>query len=179
MQTGRAKALPLCQTLVYMLRIIFSILITLLTQAGFAGNDSSHDRFTCGTSQVEVFNGNDVKQPFFTIKISTTNRSISLNYSVRDEFLFVRCDSNSKNQPMVFVQHFCGGSGCAEAFGIIEPKTLQVLLAPSKDMKGNISEAAKIMGHKIKPFSCKTYSRTSEGSQNNGEFCYVSPLELD
>jgi hypothetical protein len=161
-----------------MLRILFSILITLLPQASFAASVLPHDSFTCGASQVEMFNSNDAKQPYFTIKISNTNRSISLNYSVRDEFLFVRCDINTQKQPVVFVQHACGGSGCSEAFGIIDPQTLQVLLAPSPETKGNISEATEIMGHEIKPFSCKTYSRTSEGSQGNGEFCYVSPIEL-
>ncbi|HSH98911.1 MAG: hypothetical protein ACAH07_06180 [Methylophilaceae bacterium] len=161
-----------------MFRSLLIVLITLLPQVSFAGSDTPHDRFACGVSQIEVFNSNDVKQPYFTIKISNTNHSIKLRYSVRNEFLFARCDTNSQNSPLLLIQHYCGGSGCAHAFGIIEPKSLQVLLAPSQGMEGNLSEATKVMGHEIKAFSCKTYSKTSQGGQGNGEYCYVSPIEL-
>jgi hypothetical protein len=162
-----------------MFRILFNILITLLPQASFAGNVLPHDSFSCGASQVEVFNSSDIKQPYFTIKISNTKHHLKLNYSMRNEFLFVRCDQTIKNQPVVLINHICGGTGCDENnFGIIDPIMLKQFVSPSQDMKGNFNEANKIMGKKIKPFTCKNYTRTSNAKPQNGEYCYEAAVEL-
>lgn len=160
------------------LRILFSVLIILLSPVSSAKVITPHDRFACGISHVEIFNSKDLKQPFFTVKISNPKSSVKLKYSVRNEILLARCDTTSSSIPVVLIQHYCSGTGCAYSFGIIDPKSLQVLLAPSQSMEGNGLEAEKILGHKIKPFSCKTLSKTSHGSNGKGEYCYVSPIEL-
>lgn len=140
----------------YLLRILLNILLIGLPIASYAENVEPHDRFICGASQVEIFNSNDVKQPYFTIKLSNANRSIKLNYSVRNEFLFVRCDSDSQKKPMVLFNHHCGGSGCSETnFGIIEPQKLEVLLAPSQDMLGHYAKAKKSWVLKSSRFHAK------------------------
>lgn len=162
-----------------MLKTFLISLTIIFPFVSFADENVPHDNFTCGASNVEIFNNKEVDQPFFFIKISNSNQSTTIRYSVRNEFLFVRCDSDFQKSPVVLLNHICGGTGCSESnFGIINARTLEVLLTPTQDMPGNGDKAKKIMGSEIKPFSCKSCSKTSEGSQGNGEYCYISPIEL-
>lgn len=140
--------------------------------------ESSHDSFVCGGSRVEIFNSDDLANPNFVIQLSRASKRLKVLYSAEKEYLFLRCES-SHNGPVLLVNHFCGGSGCAESnFGIIDPRRMKILLVPNKSLHGNNDRAERVIGHAIKPFSCAKPSHTSQGRQTNGAYCYSSPLEL-
>lgn len=162
-----------------MSRIVFILVFIACSITCSAEGTSPHNTFSCGNAQVEIFNSNDIKQPFFLVKVSNKIRGKTIKYSMRNEFLFVRCGQDIKKRPLVLVNHICGGTGCdGYNFGVIDPNTLKVLLSPTQDMRGNYDQINKIIGTKVKQFTCNNYTKTSYATPQNGEFCYEAAVEL-
>ena len=84
------------------------------------------------------------------INVQQGQRIATLHFSNID-FIGGRCDKNPKGEARIVFQTFCGGSGCHDLdnWGIIDPRSLQVLLIPSD---GNKAEAARLLGKAPSPF---------------------------
>ena len=62
----------------------------------------------------------------------------------------VRCETTLKGDPVLLINHICGGSGCIESnFAIIDMVSLKLLLSADSPKKGNYSTAERILGKKI------------------------------
>jgi hypothetical protein len=146
--------------------------------SGMSDAVARDDRFVCAGTAIEISNSDQVGDPFFRLSLKREKRRLRINYTAEREFLFVRCERRGETY-VLLVNHFCGGSGCAgENFGIVDLRTLSVLLHPDQSFVGNRDRASAILGHTVKPFSCNAPSSSSHGWQRNGEYCYVSPLNL-
>lgn len=160
-------------------RIFLVFTILSLSTASTAEPVLEQSDFLCGDAQVKVLNSEDIQDPTFRVLVSQDDQKLEVSYSAQKEFLFVRCEQTREGEAALLVNHVCGGSGCVESnFGIIDPQHLKVLLTPNPHEKDNSVLAEKILGNPVKPFTCKNPSRGSYATPSNGEFCYVSPLEL-
>jgi hypothetical protein len=92
-------------------------------------------------------------------------------FEIQKDYLHLRCETTSTGKSVIFINHFCGGSGCADLgnYGIIEANTGKVILEPNEPFKGNAEKAKEIMGKELKPFACK---------QAGSEICMHSKIEL-
>lgn len=136
-----------------------------------------NDKFTCGTTSVEVFNASTADNPYFSLRLVRGQQHRDINFSSELELFSVRCELGSKGKQFVLVNHTCGASGCAASnWGIIDPRRLKVILVPDQPYIGNEAAATDLIGHSLKPFSCSNRSPNSVGAQGKGEYCYVSPL---
>lgn len=72
-------------------------------------------------------------------------RSTTLRYSNID-FIGGACDTDMHGSPRIVYQAVCSGSGCADLsnWGVINPDTLQALLAPADD---SLMAAERLLGH--------------------------------
>ena len=140
-------------------------------------------RLMCGGREVSVFNSNISESPFFVLHVGGLTH---IPFSVENEGFALRCERDARGRDRLVILHSCGGSGCADQsnFGIIDPKNGKVLVRPNARHRGNWSKAESVLGKKLKPFECDTPaaplpSKTSIAESHNGEYCFVSPLELN
>ena len=60
------------------------------------------------------------------------------------------CLKDKTGQDIILFQSFCGGSGCVEdKYGIIQAKTLKLILKPSEKNIGNTKRASQILGYEV------------------------------
>lgn len=137
---------------------------------------------TCGNTTVSLFNSKVKESPFYILKIKTPSAEFQYPYYMDREFFELRCEESARGKKYVLFNWKCGGTGCNEAgFGLVDADTGKIRLKPGGRWRkdGNWDKASKILGHPIKPFSCKKFSRTSTGTLGaQGELCFVSPQEL-
>ncbi|MBF0558563.1 MAG: hypothetical protein HQL08_07255 [Nitrospirae bacterium] len=142
------------------------------------GNDAV-TKLTCGNGRIEVYNSNVVESPFFVVSIFNSKGIFYHSFLADKEFLEVRCEKMNEGKEILLINHFCGGSGCAESnYIIIDPMTGKVMLEPTDGFSGNANKASSILGKAVKPFSCLKHSRSNVKQNANGEYCLMSPLEL-
>ncbi len=64
-------------------------------------------------------------------------------------WFYASCLTVRENRPLLVFQETCAGSACAgDNYGIVDPVTLKILLAPAKKSVGNGQAAARILGVK-------------------------------
>jgi hypothetical protein len=140
------------------------------------------DVLMCGKATVSLFNSTVKESPFYVLDIKVPNAEYHYPYFMDREFFELRCETSTTGKMYVLFNWTCGGTGCNEAgFGLVDTDTGKIRLAPKGRWRhdGNWDKASKILGHPIKPFSCKEFSRTSTGALGaKGELCFVSPQEL-
>lgn len=148
-----------------MLKTICLLFFSVVPMLSFAGTIS------CGGAFVTVTDAPSAKEPFFSVTIEGYSASREHQFEIQKDYLFLRCEVTSTGNHVILINHFCGGSGCAEFgnFGIIEVRTGKVLLEPNQPFKGNAEHAKKIMGTELKPFTCELKSI---------EICLHSKIEL-
>ena len=134
----------------------------------------------CGNVNVSLFNSPVKGSPFFVLTVQVPSGWKYYPYLMDREYLEMRCETKSNGKKIVLLNHFCGGSGCAESnYGIVDAETGKQLLEPGAGFRGNDDRASRLLGHPVKPFSCKTYSTTSAGAIGvEGEYCFRSSQEL-
>ena len=112
---------------------------------------------SCGGTLVTVSDAPSVNEPFFSVNIESNSTSKKYQFEIQKDYLYLRCEVTSLGNHVIFINHFCGGSGCANFgnFGIIEVSTGKVLLEPNQPFKGNAAQAREIMGTELKPFTCE------------------------
>jgi len=124
----------------------------------------------CGDTAVSVVEPASVGDPYFRVVLKNKAINKIYSYEIQKDYLHLRCDETRTGVKVLFLNHFCGGSGCADYgnFGIVEVKTGSILLEPDQSHDGNLQRAKEIMGKDIKKFSCK----------ESGEICIHSKVEL-
>jgi hypothetical protein len=136
-------------------------------------------KFKCYGTPVILYNSNIVESPFFVLTIENPGHPNFHTFPVTEEFLDVRCEKDKNGKDFLLVNHFCGGSRCAESnYALIDLSTGKEVLKASETMLGNANRAESILGKPLIPFSCKERSKSSSKSNDRGEFCLVSPIEL-
>lgn len=152
-----------------------SVCVLALALAGsnhlVGANDSTS--LSCGNSRITVsparVRGGQQVLRNFLVNAAQTNSFQTFKFSAANDFLRVRCETSRNGEPLLLVNHYCGGSGCSENnFSVIDLKTFKVLLPADARMKGNKNIAEGIIGKKIKPFNC---DRPQDG------LCYRAILE--
>jgi hypothetical protein len=99
---------------------------------------------------------------------------------VRD-YLKVRCETTSAGASVILFNHVCGGSGCTDSnYGVIDTETGNLMLEPGRGFVSNKDEAEHLLGLPVRLFTCgKGHSDTSlTDRDDNGEYCFHTPLEL-
>ena len=134
-----------------------------------------NDKFICSATSVEVFNASNADNPYFSLRLVRGGKHRDINFGSELELFSVRCEHGSKGKQFVLVNHTCGAIGCnASNWGIINPRSLKVILVPNQPYIGNEDAAIELIGHSLKPFSCGNRSPNSTGAQGKGEYCYGS-----
>lgn len=148
-----------------LLKIIFFASLSLTSIFSYG------DTISCGGKFVSVSDAPSAKEPFFSVTIEGNPTSSTHLFEIQNDSLNLRCEVTSAGNHVVLINHFCGGSGCADFgnFGIIEVGSGKVLLEPNQRYKGNIEKAKEIIGTEIKPFTCELKSV---------EICLHSRIEL-
>lgn len=148
-----------------MLKKTFSLLAIIVSTNSFA------DSLTCGGSVIEVVDAPSSETPYFQLIIKSDLINRNYKFEIQKENLFLRCEEIKNGMQVVLVNHFCGGSGCADFgnFGIIEVETGVILLEPDKPFDGNREKAEEIMDKDIGEFTC---------SADSNEICVHSKIEL-
>lgn len=148
-----------------MLKAIFLLSISAIPTLSFA------DTISCGEALVTVTDAPSAKEPFFSVTIEGYSTSRKYQFEIQKDYLSLRCEVTSAGNHVVFLNHFCGGSGCADFgnFGIIDVKTGKILLEPDQPFKGNTGKASEIIGTEPKPFTCEPKSM---------EICLHTKIEL-
>ena len=127
----------------------------------------------CGNAKITVSparlrGGEQVLQDFL-VTVTQPNGTNTFKFGAENDFLQVRCETDRDGEAVLLVNHFCGGSGCAESnFSIIDLTTHKILLNANERWKGNHSAAESILGKEIEPFRC--------GRSANGN-CYSARFE--
>ena len=135
-----------------------------------AGNEKplSCSKATVSVSPARMRGGEHVLQDF-QVTITQPNNTKTFRFSAENDFLQVRCETNQNGEAVVLVNHYCGGSGCAESnFSIIDLATYKILLNVDARWKGNQSAAEAVLGKKIKPFAC---------GKSSNDNCYSAKFE--
>lgn len=149
---------------------------------GVSGGAIAEDNSTlhCGSAEVGVFNSAIKGSPFFVLKVQAPTGWKYYPFLMTRDYFEMRCETRANGRKAILLNHFCGGSGCAESnYGIVDAETGKQLLEPEEGYRGNYDRASRILGHPVKSFSCKTHSSTSLGEMGaEGEYCFRSPQEL-
>ena len=148
-----------------LIRTILLLSFSVISTLSFA------ETITCGESLITVSDAPSAREPFFSVTIEGKSTSSSHKFEIQKDYLHLRCETTSTGNPVIFINHFCGGSGCADLgnYGIIEASTGKVLLEPNQPFKGNSEKTKEIMGKELKPFTCKEAGK---------EICIHSKIEL-
>ncbi len=81
-----------------------------------------------------------------TVTVSSpSGASVGISFVGRIDYVGGSCVNDVKGNPRVLFQAYCGGSGCRDLdnWGIVDPASLQMLLAPHDS---NAAEASRILG---------------------------------
>ncbi|QHD08039.1 hypothetical protein [Pseudomonas sp. R76] len=128
-----------------MLRIAACTLLALCAQPVLA-----EQSFPCGDATVTI--GVDATLPLLTtesaevfLRVERGPRNTLLRYYGIDA-IGGTCDTNANDEPRIVYQAVCSGTACHDLsnWGIINPKTLQVLLIPADD---SLEPATRLLGH--------------------------------
>ena len=89
------------------------------------------------------------------VTVSKGSLSTVVRVSGARDYLGLRCEASSKDEPHLVIQAYCGGSGCHDLdnFYIVSAETLKLLLAPRTRDDMNRQEAASILGHAVLPMT--------------------------
>lgn len=136
--------------------------------------------FRCGNATASLFNSSVKGSPFFVLTVQVSTAWMYYPYLMDREYFEMRCETKSNGKKVILLNHFCGGSGCAESnYGIVDAETGKQLLEPGAGFRGNDDRASRLLGHPVKPFSCKWYSTSSTSIAGaEGEHCFMSRQEL-
>ncbi|HWK99457.1 MAG TPA: hypothetical protein VNQ55_05905 [Parapedobacter sp.] len=126
-------------------KIFFALAIFGIQASAYAGQ-----KFSCGDAEVrvDIVSRNSASWELraeAVISVTANEVSTVLRYWGNTDFIGAACVMDSTLAPKVVYQAFCGGSGCRDLdnWGIIDPKSLRVLLVPSDT---NRTEAMRLLG---------------------------------
>lgn len=147
-----------------MLKRVLSLLAVAFSSNSFA------ESLACGGSVIEIVDAPSSEAPYFQLIIKSDAINRNYKFEIQKENFFLRCEETGNGVQVLLINHFCGGSGCADFgnFGIIEVKTGVILLEPDQPFNGNKEKAEEIMGRYIWEFTCSA----------NNEICMHSKIEL-
>lgn len=153
-------------------RTFLLVLFVTLAASWSAQVLAAEDFVMCGNTQINVSLGTSrggTPITDFVVTIQNSDRKKTINYSSKNDFLALRCQSDKDGRKLLAINHNCSGSECAEAnWGIVNLDTFEILLQPDQRWQGNHDKAESILGIKLRPFSCDNF----KGVQTNGEYCY-------
>lgn len=107
------------------------------------------ETFECGGALVEIsavrtgeLHVEDIR---LAIRVSRGSETREISYEGGIDYIGGHCVAEAGTMPRILFQAYCGGSGCKDLdnWGIIDPQSLQVLLAPSDT---NRMDAQRILG---------------------------------
>ncbi len=158
-------------------RLFAVLLLCLETSQGALAEEVT---LRCGNATASLFNSSVKGSPFFVLTVQVPIARKYYPYLMDREYFEMRCETKSDGKKVILLNHFCGGSSCVESnYGIIDAETGKQLLEPSAGFRGNDDQASRVLGHPVKPFSCKTFSKTSARTLGaEGEHCFMSSQEL-
>jgi hypothetical protein len=119
-----------------------SLLLVGISMFASAGAAMAGQTFECGGAAVEI---NVSSAGRATVGVSRERHVRELGYLGGIDFVGGHCARSADGRLLVVFQAYCGGSGCKDLdnWGIVDPLSLQVLLAPSDSNRG---EAQRILG---------------------------------
>lgn len=124
---------------------IFAISLLVLFGSAVAGQ-----QFDCDGARVDVTvsaQGSRMRMDNArsTVSVSRERSVRELSYIGGIEFVGAHCTRASDGRLLVLFQAYCGGSGCKDLdnWGVVDPRSLQVLLAPNDFNRG---DAQRILG---------------------------------
>lgn len=138
-----------------MVRNMRRIIASLCVLSLLALNDASaNETFSCGPSTVDISftkrpKAKDAEEHVEALlSVTDAGRTTTLRYDGTVDFIGAMCAANAQKEPTVVFQAYCGGSACRDQdnWGIIDPKTLRVLLVPND---GNRKDARTIFGRPL------------------------------
>jgi len=135
----------------------------------------------CGKSKASLYNSQVQESPYFVLKINSQLGTTYTSFYVDKEHFALRCDADVSGKPMLIATHTCGGTSCSElSYAIFNTQDGKQLLENPRDRTmPNEAQASELLGHQIKGFNCAKPTKTSKAISNQiGEYCYMSPLEL-
>ena len=167
-----------------MKRTSILLIVCWILSSGLAVADDTADdtvtKLRCGNTSITIYNSNVIESPFFVVSIFHSYGSSHYPFRVDNDFFKVRCEKSKDGKEFLLIDNVCGGSGCGDYnYALIDLHTGKEVLKPASYPGRNASKAESILGKKIKPFSCSKYSEGSSTPNDKGEYCFVSPLELD
>lgn len=125
----------------------FLIAVPLLFVSGVA---MAGQEFECDGAHVEINVSSPsgpslVEDARSTVTVARQRSVRELSYVGGIDFVGGHCFSTTGGRAMVVFQAYCGGSGCRDLdnWGIVDPRSLQVLLAPNDSNRG---DAQRILG---------------------------------
>jgi len=124
---------------------VVGVVMLVLASTAWAGQ-----AFECGGARVTITvvskpSGPMEERARTTIAVTRDGAVRELSYVGGIDFVGGHCVKAADGRPLVVFQAYCGGSGCQDLdnWGIVDPRSLQVLLAPHD---GNRKEAQRILG---------------------------------
>jgi hypothetical protein len=154
---------------------IFALVLALcgvLTSPHTLSAEPTTTDLSCGKWRTRVYNSPVKEAPFFVVHVGNKIHP----FEMTSEYFEIRCDAFVNGDPVLLINHHCGGSGCSsEVYTLFDPKTGDKLLDSATPR-----DTAKVLGHNVRQFSCNTtHCRGMTITPNaSGEYCFLSPVEL-
>ena len=129
-----------------MRNFIWAIGLLLISASSLAGQEFPCGKATVSISVVAAKSAVWELQTRSTVTVSSpSGASVGISFVGRIDYVGGSCVNDVKGNPRVLFQAYCGGSGCKDLdnWGIVDPASLQMLLAPHDS---NAAEARRILG---------------------------------
>ena len=161
------------------MRII--LLVILVAAAGMSvshhavADEITTTNFSCGSARISVYNSPAKEAPYFVVRLKAPKGANYHPFLMTRDFFEVRCDTLQDGHPVLLANHICGGSACNEQnYTLIDTDTADKLLESATP-----EQAAKVLGHQVRLFSCHKFSRGAGIPANEyGEYCFVAAVDL-
>ena len=146
------------------MRAFLTLTITVMLCGTSLEAQSDELQMRCGDTVITALpaktKGGETYLRNFKITLSNKYDTKEFEFSPENDFLNLNCFYSATSKFLV-INHFCGGSGCAESnYGVVELPSFRVLLTPGNRWRGNESVALTILGTTPPHPNCETKSTT-------------------
>lgn len=134
-----------------MYRFFLALALACLQATTLAEPQPASEHFQCGGARValDIVNTTETRMELRqegVLRVAIDGVETVLRYRGGGiDFIGATCVNDAQQRPLVVYQAYCGGSGCRDLdnWGIIEPRSLRVLLVPNDHNRG---EAERRLG---------------------------------
>lgn len=136
---------------------LVSLAAAVLLLQGLAVQGCRADTFstTCGSAQFEIIRSNrghplDTRYELYGTSFNRALPKRSLYIAEQGGWFYASCVPGKQGLPLLLFQSFCGGSGCVEdKYGLVEPTSLRLLIAPPTKNSGNSKQTSLLLGRQV------------------------------